>query len=71
MKYEVSVIIPAYNEKGKIKEAVKSTQKKLQEITSSSEIIIAEDGSEDGTREIALDISSTAPISNCLVQRRG
>lgn len=56
MKYEVSVIIPAYNEHGKIKDAVKSTQRKLQEITSSVEIIIAEDGSEDGTRETVLEM---------------
>lgn len=60
MKYEVTVIIPAYNENGTIKNTVESTRRMLQGITSSGEIIIAEDGSKDGTREAAEEIARTS-----------
>jgi glycosyltransferase involved in cell wall biosynthesis len=50
---EVSVILPAYNEADRIEEAVNQTSQSLEKITSSFEIIIAEDGSNDGTDIIA------------------
>jgi glycosyltransferase involved in cell wall biosynthesis len=50
---EVSLILPAYNEAVRIEETVNQTSKALEEITSSFEIIIAEDGSSDGTDTIA------------------
>jgi glycosyltransferase AglD len=51
---QVSMILPAHNEAIRIEEAVNQTIKALKEITSSFEIIIAEDGSNDGTDKIAM-----------------
>jgi glycosyltransferase involved in cell wall biosynthesis len=49
---EVSIVLPAYNEAKRIEGTVERTAKTLREITSSFEIIIAEDGSIDGTDKI-------------------
>ncbi len=48
---EVSIIFPAYNEVDFLDVAVEKTKAALDEFTSSYEIIIAEDGSKDGTAE--------------------
>jgi uncharacterized protein (TIRG00374 family) len=56
---EVSVILPAYNEAKRIRDTVAVTAKTLKEITPSFEIIIAEDGSTDGTADIAAELSQT------------
>lgn len=53
----VSLILPAYNEATRIEETVNQTAKTLKEITPSFEIIIAEDGSSDGTDRIARKIA--------------
>ncbi|MGB8217635.1 MAG: dolichyl-phosphate beta-glucosyltransferase [Candidatus Methanoperedens sp.] len=50
---EVSVVLPAYNEAGRIEDAVEKTSFALRGITPSFEIIIAEDGSKDGTDRIS------------------
>jgi glycosyltransferase involved in cell wall biosynthesis len=50
---EVSVVLPAYNEAGRIEDAVEKTTCALRGITSLFEIIIAEDGSKDGTDRIS------------------
>jgi glycosyltransferase involved in cell wall biosynthesis len=49
----VSVIIPVYNEKGRLKRAVDVTAARLSELAYPFEILIAEDGSNDGTYELA------------------
>lgn len=56
---EVSVILPAYNEAKRMRDTVAATAKTLKEITPSFEIIIAEDGSTDGTADIAAELSQT------------
>jgi glycosyltransferase involved in cell wall biosynthesis len=56
---EVSVILPAYNEAKRIRDTVAVTAETLKEITPSFEIIIAEDGSTDGTADIASELSRT------------
>ena len=50
---QVSLVLPAYNEADRIGKTINQTSKALKEITSSFEIIIAEDGSSDGTDKIA------------------
>lgn len=50
---KISLVLPAYNEASRLEETVNLTSKALQEITPSFEIIIAEDGSSDGTDIIA------------------
>jgi len=55
---EISVVLPAHNEAERIRNAVNQTQKALATFASSFEIIIAEDGSTDGTAEIASRIEA-------------
>jgi glycosyltransferase involved in cell wall biosynthesis len=50
---EVSIVLPAYNEAGRIEDAVERTASAIRGITPSFEIIIAEDGSKDGTDRIS------------------
>jgi glycosyltransferase involved in cell wall biosynthesis len=50
-KVLVSVVFPAYNEVQYLQEAVEKTSQTLGQFTNSYEIIIAEDGSTDGTPE--------------------
>ncbi len=49
----ISVILPAYNKEKEIKEVLNETAKALDEITSSWEIIVVDDGSKDSTFVIA------------------
>lgn len=58
---EVSVVFPAYNEASGLERAVIETAKFLKEITDSFEIIIAEDGSTDGTDVLASALSRRHP----------
>jgi uncharacterized protein (TIRG00374 family) len=53
----VSVILPAYNEATEIEKTVSITAETLSKITDRFEIIIAEDGSTDGTDRIASMLS--------------
>ena len=50
---EVSIVLPAYNEASRLESTVERTAAALREISSSFEIIIAEDGSKDGTDRIS------------------
>jgi len=57
MEIDVSLILPAYNEAERIEGAVRKVREVLEGIGYSWEIIIAEDGSTDGTDEIAFRIA--------------
>ena len=46
---KVSVILPAYNEAERLEKAVKTVKEYLEKLGYDYEIIIAEDGSTDGT----------------------
>ncbi len=59
---EVSIIFPAYNEVGYLDAAVEKTAQALNEFTSSYEIIIAEDGSKDGTAEHSEELAHKYPF---------
>jgi len=59
---EVSIVFPAYNEAGRIEGAVKRAIKAIKGIAQSYEIIIAEDGSTDGTDKIASMLSRRHPF---------
>ena len=58
---EVSVVFPAYNEVDFLRPAVEKTSQALNDFTSSYEIVIAEDGSVDGTAEGAEELAQTFP----------
>jgi glycosyltransferase involved in cell wall biosynthesis len=59
---EVSLIFPAYNEGENLENAVRRTAQALEDITDSYEIILAEDGSTDGTDRIAARLSRECPF---------
>jgi glycosyltransferase involved in cell wall biosynthesis len=58
---EVSIIIPAYNEASYIDRCVDSVEKTMRGLTKSYEIILAEDGSTDNTRNIIEKITQERP----------
>jgi len=57
----VSVVFPAYNEVDYLYPAVEKTTQTLNEFTHSYEIVIAEDGSVDGTAERAEELAQKLP----------
>ena len=50
---EISAVLPAYNEVNNLAEVVRGLLAALREVASHFEIIIVDDGSEDGTKELA------------------
>ncbi|HTY75664.1 MAG TPA: dolichyl-phosphate beta-glucosyltransferase [Candidatus Nanoarchaeia archaeon] len=58
---QVSVVFPAYNEAAYLDSAVEKTKQALDLFTHSYEIIIAEDGSKDGTAEHTEELSQKLP----------
>lgn len=52
----ISVFLPAYNEEGNIGDVVLNAKKVLSEVAGKWEIIIVNDGSSDGTRQISEDL---------------
>jgi len=58
---ELSLVLPAYNEAEREKNTVRQVADALTKITSSFEIIIAEDGSTDGTDKIAEELVKEYP----------
>lgn len=59
---DVSIILPAYNEAARIEQTVGEIIEALREISLHYEIIIAEDGSTDGTDKIASQLSAKYPF---------
>ncbi|HDM35637.1 MAG TPA: glycosyltransferase family 2 protein [Candidatus Syntrophoarchaeum butanivorans] len=58
---EVSLVLPAYNEVNRLRRCVEGVIEALEKVTDSFEIIIAEDGSTDGTSEVASHLSEEFP----------
>ena len=59
---KVSVIMPAYNEEGKIAECVAHARAHLESLACPYEIIIVDDGSTDGTRAEAIRVSDNPDV---------
>ncbi len=57
----VSIVIPVYNEEPRLREVVRRVRKAIEEITKDYEVIIAEDGSTDGTDGLAREIARKNP----------
>ena len=60
-KVSVSVVLPAYNEADKLDDTVTKVSQALKETNYSFEIVIAEDGSTDGTAERAEELTQKYP----------
>jgi glycosyltransferase involved in cell wall biosynthesis len=58
---QVSVVLPAYNEANRLEAALAKVMEALKESAESYEVIIAEDGSTDGTDKIAESLSEKHP----------
>ncbi len=58
---QISVVLPAYNEVDNLQPAVEKTIQTLSQFTQSYEVIIAEDGSTDGTAERAEELAQKTP----------
>jgi len=58
---KVSLVLPAYNEVNYLTPAVEKTMQALDQFTDSYEIIIAEDGSTDGTAERSRELAEKYP----------
>lgn len=56
--YDTSLVIPVYNEADVLQDSVKRVMEYMNNLSYSYEIIIAEDGSSDGSEEIAFNLSS-------------
>jgi glycosyltransferase AglD len=59
---KVSLVLPAYNEVDYLQPAVEKTIQALNDFSDSYEVIIAEDGSTDGTAERAEEIAQKNPV---------
>lgn len=59
----LSIIIPAYNEEKRLSRSLKDLVEKVSVSFSPFEIIIVDDGSGDGTAEVAADFSRTCSVS--------
>jgi len=67
---EVTVVLPAHNEVRNLKRAVEKTADFLRGIDQDFEIIIAEDGSTDGTTELTENIAGSNPRVRCICHGR-
>jgi glycosyltransferase AglD len=60
-KTEISVLLPAYNEASQIEKCIREVNRAISPLSDSYEIIVAEDGSTDGTDRIVSELSKTVP----------
>lgn len=58
---KVSIVLPAYNEAKRLRNAVEKIENHVRELGYDYEIVIAEDGSTDGTDRIAREIAEKNP----------
>jgi dolichol-phosphate mannosyltransferase len=53
---QISIVLPAYNERQNLAPMVERAYEVLPQLVESFEVILVDDGSTDGTREVALDL---------------
>ncbi len=60
--FQVSVILPIYNEAAGITETIKTINQKVSKLTSTYEIIAVNDGSSDNSLKILIDLQKKLPL---------
>jgi len=60
-KKEISILLPAYNEALRIERCIQEVERAVSSFSGSYEIIVAEDGSTDGTESIVANLSQSNP----------
>jgi glycosyltransferase involved in cell wall biosynthesis len=69
MSPSYSIVIPAYNEAGRIGESLRVTADYLKRTSPESELIVVNDGSTDTTSEVVREIfAASAPLSTRLIE---
>jgi glycosyltransferase involved in cell wall biosynthesis len=58
---EVSIILPAYNEALRVERCIREVERAVVSFSGSYEVIVAEDGSTDGTESIVANLSRSKP----------
>lgn len=61
-RVDLSMILPAYNEASRLADTLRELGEFLDRWTGSSEIVLVDDGSNDGTFELARDIAHQLPV---------
>ncbi|MBI2185752.1 MAG: glycosyltransferase family 2 protein [Acidobacteria bacterium] len=68
---DLSVVIPAYNESGRLLDTLYRCRDWLQASVPRWEIVVVDDGSEDETRVIASDVAATDPRISVIAAEHG
>jgi glycosyltransferase involved in cell wall biosynthesis len=63
---EISILLPAYNEALQIERCIREVERAVRSFSDSYELIVAEDGSTDGTDHIVAGLSRSNPRLNLL-----
>jgi hypothetical protein len=63
---EISILLPAYNEALQIEKCIREVEHAVSSLSSSYEIIVAEDGSTDGTDRVVATLTKQNPNLNLL-----
>ena len=56
---DISIVLPAYNEASRIENCVRTVERAVNALSRSYEIIVAEDGSTDGTSDVVAKLSKS------------
>ena len=58
---DISIVLPAHNEASRIENCVKEVERAVSSFSSSYELIVAEDGSRDGTDRVLANLAESNP----------
>jgi dolichyl-phosphate beta-glucosyltransferase len=67
-EYELSVVIPAYNEAARIGEPLQRIAGHLRALALPSELVVVDDGSSDGTADVVRSVSETLVVPVRLIR---